>query len=41
MKDHFDKQNAAAEKNIQSKTKKSPQIAKPNIKPAYTTKASK
>ena len=40
MKEHFEKQSEQAEKQIESNTKKNPQIARPNIKPAYSTKAS-
>ena len=40
MKEHFEKQSEQAEKQVESNTNKSTQIARPNIKPAYSTKAS-
>ena len=38
IKEHFDNQSESTPTPVQSSK---PQIAKPNIKPAYTTKASK
>jgi len=40
MKAHFDKEAEAYEKSNKPSKKKSTQIARPNVKPAYTTKAS-
>tara|TARA_B110000902_G_scaffold266064_1_gene352399 strand:- start:2167 stop:2331 length:165 start_codon:yes stop_codon:yes gene_type:complete len=40
MKAHFDKETEQAEKQTKSSTDKSTQVARPNIKPAYSTKAS-
>jgi hypothetical protein len=40
IKAHFDKEAEAYEKSAKVSNSKSTQIARPNIKPAYTTKAS-
>ena len=40
MKAHFDKEAEAYEKSSKVAKSKSTEIARPNIKPAYTTKAS-
>tara|TARA_R110002050_G_scaffold50529_2_gene116806 strand:+ start:1273 stop:1401 length:129 start_codon:yes stop_codon:yes gene_type:complete len=39
MKSHFDNEKEAYEKSNKTSKSKSTQIARPNVKPAYTTKA--
>tara|TARA_R110000851_G_scaffold259267_1_gene411791 strand:- start:475 stop:639 length:165 start_codon:yes stop_codon:yes gene_type:complete len=40
LKEHFEKETEQAEKQTKSSTNKNTQVARPNIKPSYSTKAS-